>query len=489
MRSLKPILGLAMGISILTMLLGCAASNSGKVQPYVYYTKFPPGIETLDAAQKDLAACVSDGKDAFRIDFGPGYHAQQGIDKLVWKYDPQELVKDVQEAVSFTHNASHELTSIGLKRLAVLDDGFKVSPRIFIFYEDLYDFPISVGFYNDMYVVGYPNFIAFNFRDRDRAQRFSDNLYFMQQMEKKEQAQRWATFESQAAQYHTLSVKPQVTEEQRKYIVQANALNQRKDYAGAIHRYLQALDLDPVSYPGAYFNLALLSAQAHRFRSAVRYMKQYLLLEPDANDARSAQDKIYEWELMMPQPFDHMATTKVSTEPPDAFLEMNFSESGKPWIFIGRAPSNARFGCTDPKSKLCLIRASKPGYATAEKSFPFESLPAKIHIVLRPSDSGQDSHGFFGVRYRITTEVPAKHSGLQGGKGALVQEVIKGSPAAQAGLESGDIILAIDGKEIQEMIDLPRTVAAKPIGAAVDVNFLRKEDNRTVKVKIGKLPN
>jgi S1-C subfamily serine protease len=136
-----------------------------------------------------------------------------------------------------------------------------------------------------------------------------------------------------------------------------------------------------------------------------------------------------------------------------------------------------------------LIRASKPGYATEEKSFPFESLPAKVHIVLRPSDSAQDSHGFLGVRYQITTVASAKPADLQGDKGALVQEVIKGSPAYQAGLESGDIILAIDGKEIHEMIDLPRTVAAKPIGAAVDVNFLRKEDNRTVKVKIGKLPN
>jgi len=489
MRSLKPILKLAMGISLLTMLLGCAASNSGKVQPNIYYTKFPPGIETLDAAKKDLAKLVGDGQGAFRIHFGPGFHAQQGVDKLVWKYDPQELVKDVQGVVSFSYNASHELRSIDLKRLAVLDDGFKVSPRIFIFYEDLYDFPISVGFNNAMYVVSYPNFIGFNFRDKDRAQRFADDLYFMQQMEKKDQAQRWATFESQAAQYHALAVKPQVSEAQRKYIVQANALNQRKDYAGAIQRYLQALDLDPVSYPGAYFNLALLSAQAHRFRAAVRYMKQYLLLAPDANDARSAQDKIYEWEQMMPQPFDNMATTTVSTEPPDAFLEVNLSESGKPWSFIGRAPSDARFGCTDPKLKLCLIRASKPGYATEEKSFPFVSLPAKVHIVLRPSASGQDSHGFFGVRYQITTVASAKPADLQGDKGALVQEVIKDSPADQAGLESGDIILALDGQEIHEMIDLPRTVAARPIGEAVDVIFLRNGENRTVTVKIGKLPN
>jgi hypothetical protein len=45
--------------------------------------------------------------------------------------------------------------------------------------------------------------------------------------------------------------------------------------------------------------MALLSAQMKRFNSAISYMKQYLMLVPDAKDARSAQDKIYEWELLM----------------------------------------------------------------------------------------------------------------------------------------------------------------------------------------------
>lgn len=59
------------------------------------------------------------------------------------------------------------------------------------------------------------------------------------------------------------------------------------------------MDVDPVSYPEAYFNLALLSAQMQRFKPAIAYMKQYLLLAPDAKDARAGQDKIYEWELML----------------------------------------------------------------------------------------------------------------------------------------------------------------------------------------------
>ena len=75
--------------------------------------------------------------------------------------------------------------------------------------------------------------------------------------------------------------------------------NQQKDYSGAIEIYRKALDLDPTAYPEACFNLALLSAQMKRFNPAIGYMKQYLSLVHRAPDARSAQDKIYEWELMM----------------------------------------------------------------------------------------------------------------------------------------------------------------------------------------------
>lgn len=61
---------------------------------------------------------------------------------------------------------------------------------------------------------------------------------------------------------------------------------------------MKAVAVDPVSYPPAYFNLALLSAQIQQYQKAISYMKQYLTLVPDAKDARSAQDKIYEWELL-----------------------------------------------------------------------------------------------------------------------------------------------------------------------------------------------
>jgi tetratricopeptide (TPR) repeat protein len=106
-------------------------------------------------------------------------------------------------------------------------------------------------------------------------------------------------FEAVAAQYRTLKTKPSVSEEQRKFIVQANMFGERKDYGRAIELYDKVIEINPTSYPEAYYNMALLKAQINRFIDAIYYMNKYLLLVPDSKEARSAQDKIYEWEAFL----------------------------------------------------------------------------------------------------------------------------------------------------------------------------------------------
>jgi tetratricopeptide (TPR) repeat protein len=81
--------------------------------------------------------------------------------------------------------------------------------------------------------------------------------------------------------------------------VQANSFNKLKQYTKAIELYNKAIEIDQTAYPAAYLNIALLTAQRHRLELAIFYMKKFLLLEPDSTDARSAQDKIYEWEGLL----------------------------------------------------------------------------------------------------------------------------------------------------------------------------------------------
>lgn len=98
-------------------------------------------------------------------------------------------------------------------------------------------------------------------------------------------------------EYLKTGKRKELSEEQRRYIVQANAANDAKDYYNALLLYRKSLDIDKFSYPEAYFNMALILAQVKSFYQATYAMKAYLVLAPDAEDARKAQDKIYEWEL------------------------------------------------------------------------------------------------------------------------------------------------------------------------------------------------
>lgn len=133
-----------------------------------------------------------------------------------------------------------------------------------------------------------------------RLEDLRDNLILMQTYHKtqRDESQR-ILFEQKSSAYRALKVKPPVSEEQRKFIVQANLFNQQKNYTKAIELYTQAIELDQTAYPAGYSNLALLLAQINNFSAAIDNMKKYLLLEPEASDARSGQDKIYEWEAMI----------------------------------------------------------------------------------------------------------------------------------------------------------------------------------------------
>jgi len=104
-------------------------------------------------------------------------------------------------------------------------------------------------------------------------------------------------FQILSQNYRQMPEKPAITEEQRKFLVQANVRNDEKKYTEALALYEKAVKIDPSSYPSAYYNMALISAQLKKYRYAIFNMKKYLMLVPEAEDARKGQDKIYEWEM------------------------------------------------------------------------------------------------------------------------------------------------------------------------------------------------
>ena len=106
-------------------------------------------------------------------------------------------------------------------------------------------------------------------------------------------------------------------------------------------------------------------------------------------------------------------------------------------------------------------------------------------IIPQLRDKGKVTRGWIGVSIQPVTKDLADSFGLAGEKGALVSEVLPESPAEKGGIKSGDIITAFDGKEIKEMNDLPRLVAATVTGRSVAVTVIRdgKEEALTLVIE------
>jgi serine protease Do len=101
--------------------------------------------------------------------------------------------------------------------------------------------------------------------------------------------------------------------------------------------------------------------------------------------------------------------------------------------------------------------------------------------------SGTVTRGFLGVGIQDVSRDIAESVGLDGARGALVTEPTEGSPADLAGVESGDVITAVDGQAIDDALDLSRTIAGKNPGTSVELTIWRDGAETTVTVELGKL--
>lgn len=117
------------------------------------------------------------------------------------------------------------------------------------------------------------------------------------------------------------------------------------------------------------------------------------------------------------------------------------------------------------------------------------AIPINIakEIIPQLQKKGKVTRGGIGVYVQKLTPDLAKSFGLEQNKGALVADVIPGSAAEQGGIRRGDVIIKFNGKDIDEMNELPKTVAATPVGKAVEVVVLREGKQVTLKLKVGEL--
>ena len=131
------------------------------------------------------------------------------------------------------------------------------------------------------------------------------------------------------------------------------------------------------------------------------------------------------------------------------------------------------------------IYSSSGGYQGVAFSIPIDLA---MNVVDQLKTKGYVTRGQLGVEVKPVDDDVVKALKLGSSRGALVVTVSSGSAAQKAGLQSGDIILAFNGRTIDQGADLPPLVSMTKPGTTVPVQVLRDGQNKTINVTIGAMP-
>ena len=120
------------------------------------------------------------------------------------------------------------------------------------------------------------------------------------------------------------------------------------------------------------------------------------------------------------------------------------------------------------------------------------SFAIPIDVAMNVADqlrqSGKVTRGRLGVRIQDVNTDLAHSFGMERPDGALIAAVEPRSPAAQAGLRAGDVILSFDGKPIKNATDLPVIVASTAPGKTVNIDLWRERKRHSIEVRIAEAP-
>ena len=253
----------------------------------------------------------------------------------------------------------------------------------------------------------------------------------------------------------------------------------------------------------------------------------HVVAEVDKIEVNFMGGEVLEAEVVGRDPKTDVALIRVETDKELPFLPLGDSDSIRPgdWVVAignpfglahtvtaGIVSAKHRVINTDPDPRrfddfiqtdaainpgnsggpLINLKGEVVGIATAinprANTIGF-AIPVNIAKQILPQlrATGRVSRGWLGVYIQAIDEDTAQLMGLKDRKGALVSKVEQDAPAARAGIERGDVIVEFDGKPVDEMDQLPRIVAATPVGSKVEVKALRKGKKKSFTVELGEL--
>ncbi|MGE5755145.1 MAG: Do family serine endopeptidase [Planctomycetaceae bacterium] len=200
---------------------------------------------------------------------------------------------------------------------------------------------------------------------------------------------------------------------------------------------------------------------------------------------------IGDWVLAIGSPFalDHTVTAGIISATQRNDLQINEYES---FIQTDAAinPGNSGGPLIDLSGKVigintAIISPESGGYVGIGLAIPSSMAKRVVEGLLR---EGKIVRGYLGVRIQPLSAALAKEFKLPDPRGSLVVDVQPGSPASKAGLQVGDVIVKLDGKDVPDPASLRNQTASLAVDSKVPLTYYREGKQGTVQVTIAELP-
>jgi serine protease Do len=199
--------------------------------------------------------------------------------------------------------------------------------------------------------------------------------------------------------------------------------------------------------------------------------------------------KVGEWVLAIGSPFgfDHSVTAGIVSAKGRSLPTDNYVPFIQTDVAINPGNSGGPLFNLDGEviGINSQIYSRTGGFMGLSFAIPIELA---VDVATQIRETGSVSRGWLGVLIQEVTRELAESFGMENPQGALVAKVLDSSPAAEAGLQVGDVIVEFNGKQVMRSSSLPPLVGRSTVGKDAEVIIIRDRSREQIMVRIAELP-
>ena len=210
---------------------------------------------------------------------------------------------------------------------------------------------------------------------------------------------------------------------------------------------------------------------------------------PFVNFEQSARPRVGDWVLAVGNPFSlgNTATAGIVSA-----YNRDIGESFVDYIQIDAPINRGNSGgpTFDTYGRVIGVNTAIFSPSGGSVGIGFD-IPADIAAsITKNLMAGQKiRRGYIGATIQNLTDELAESWGLKGRKGAVVADVVPGGPAQKAGLQQGDVVVAVNGQPVNSNTEMTREVAKTPAGDIAHISLFRDGKERTVDIRTATRPS